>query len=191
MASVTSAPPAVMPRRRQTLIGTSLVAAAATMYLLTQLGAYLSARGLNREMWLAEHEVPLTQPNVMMFTLLLSVVTAQWAVWAIVRDVRSQAYLATAVTLLFGLAFLNQAWFLNITMGIPVDGLEGGTFYSVTSSHLVMMIGAILFFALMAFRALGGNFGSRYPDGITAAVVFWDVTVMLFSVIWIVVYVMK
>ena len=191
MAAVSAPPPAVVPRRRQTLIGTGLVAAASSMFLLSLVGRYLTQRSVHGDTWLADVDIPLTQPNVMMTTLLMSVVTAQWAHWAISRDIRSQAYLASGVTLLFGFAFLNQAWFLNLSLGLPVAALEGGAFWAVTSGHLVMVIAAVLFFALMAFRTLGGNFGSKYPDGVSAAVLFWHVTVALYAVIWIGVYVTK
>ncbi len=54
-----------------------------------------------------------------------------------------------------------------------------------------MLIGGLTFFALMTLRALGGSFSSRYPEGFSAATLFWHSTVALYTVVWLAVYVMK
>jgi heme/copper-type cytochrome/quinol oxidase subunit 3 len=128
---------------------------------------------------------------VILFTLLMSVVTAQWSTYAIARDDRPNAYLATGMTIMFGLAVVVQTWFLYDRVGITAKQLEGGVFYAVTAGHLAMVIAGTAFFALMLLRAVGGSFSSRYPEGFAAATLFWDVTVALYTVIWLAVYVMK
>jgi len=44
---------------------------------------------------------------------------------------------------------------------------------------------------LMGIRTLGGQFSSRLPDGVSAAALFWHVSVALYSVLWLAVYIMK
>jgi heme/copper-type cytochrome/quinol oxidase subunit 3 len=61
----------------------------------------------------------------------------------------------------------------------------------VTGGHLAMVGAAMVFLVLMAFRALGGNFSSRQPDGIAAAAVLWDAAVAVYAVIWFAVYIQK
>jgi cytochrome c oxidase subunit 3 len=54
-----------------------------------------------------------------------------------------------------------------------------------------MLVLAMLFVALMALRALGGQFTARQHDGITAAAVYWHAMVAVFALIWISIYVTK
>jgi len=54
-----------------------------------------------------------------------------------------------------------------------------------------MLGAALVFLALTGFRALGGSYSSRNSDAISAAGLFWHVTVALYAVIWLAVYIMK
>lgn len=179
------------PRRRELLFGTAFASAAVVMVLITLVGAYLNARGAAGADWLSKNDIPLTQPNMMMFTLVMSAVTMQWAVWSIDRDDRGHTYLALGVTLLFGAAYLNQASFLYGQVKMTMGQLEGPLFYATTGTHVAMVIAAMVFIVLMGFRALGGQFSSRQPDGIGAAAVFWHATVASFVLVWVAVYILK
>ena len=184
-------PPPVLPRRRQLLVGAALASVGCTMFLVTALGQYLAARGVAGEIWLSENVIPLAQPNVVLFTLLMSAVTVQWAVYAIARDDRGHTYLAIGMTLMFGLAVVVQTWFLFTRIGLGVGQAEGGLFYAVTGGHLAMVVGGLIFLALVGLRALGGSYSSTHPDGVSAAALFWHVTVGLYMVVWLAVYIMK
>ncbi len=184
-------PPPVLPRRRQLLFGSAFAAAACAMFLFTLVGQYLAARGASNGTWLSEHVIPLAQPNVILFSLLLSAVTVQWAVYSIARDDRGHTYLAIAMTLMFGLAAVVQTWFLFTLVGLGIDQAEGGLFYAVTGGHLAMVIAGLVFLALVGVRALGGSYSSTHPDGVSAAALFWHVTVGLYMVVWLAVYIMK
>lgn len=184
--------PAPIPRRRQLLFGASFASAGWAMLILTLLGTYLAVRSGDRTLWLNGKNIPLTQPNVQLGTLIMSSVMIQWAVHSIARDDRGHAYLALGITSLMGLAFLNQTWFLYTQTGIRLAAdKEGAVFYALTGTHLAMVACAVIFVALMSIRALGGSFSSRYPDGLSAAALFWHVTVALYTPIWLAVYIMK
>ena len=60
-----------------------------------------------------------------------------------------------------------------------------------TAGSLAMIVAGMIFIALMAFRALGGQFSSRQPDGIAAAAVFWYASCAVYAVVWVAVYIMK
>jgi cytochrome c oxidase subunit 3 len=64
-------------------------------------------------------------------------------------------------------------------------------FYAITTSHIVMVVVAMIFLGLMGFRALGGQFTSRQHDGISAAALFWHSTVAIYAIIWFAIYVTK
>jgi cytochrome c oxidase subunit 3 len=112
-------------------------------------------------------------------------------VWSISRDDRYHTYLALGVTLLLGIAFVNQTSFLYGEAGVTITQPEGPLFYAVTGGHLAMVIAGLIFIVLMGFRVLGGQYSSRQPDGIGAAAVFWYAAVALYVVIWFAVYVQK
>ncbi len=181
----------VLPRRRELLFGTGLVTAGVAMALVTLVGSYLATRDAAGAAWLVENDIPLTQPNMQLLTLGMSAVTMQWAVWSIGRDDRYHTYLALGVTILLGAAFVNQTSFLFSQAGVTMDQPEGPLFYAVTAGHLAMVVAGLIFIALMAFRALGGQFSSRQPDGISAAAVFWYACIGLYALIWFAVYVQK
>ncbi len=194
---IAAAPAPPVTRPRVLVVATGFVTAACTMYFLGLIGMYLSLRSAaisGREAWFPEAaKVPLTQPNVMMFTLLLSVVTVQWAVSAIKHDDRVNTYLALGVTLLLGFAYVNMAAYLYTVMGFDLSSTSKSAVlvYAITASHLVMVLGAMAFVVLMAFRALGGQFTSRQHDGISAAALFWHASVLVFFVIYLVIYITK
>lgn len=124
-------------------------------------------------------------------TLVLGSIFIQWAVWAIARNERGQAYLGLGLTLLMGAAFLNQTTFLWKTVGLRMAQQEGPTFYAATGAHFAIVGIAMAFIVLMGIRTLGGQFSSRLPDGVSAAALFWHVSVALYSVLWLAVYIMK
>jgi len=192
LATTSASPlPATTPRRRELLFGTAFATAGVAMVLISLVGNYIATRDLAGSAWLADNQIPLTQPNMQLLTLGMSVVTMQWAFWAIARDDRYHAYMALGVTLLLGLAFVNQTTFLYSEAGISITQPEGPLFYAVTGGHLAMVIAGLLFLVLMGFRTLGGQNSSRQPDGIGAVAVFWYATVALYAVIWFAVYVQK
>lgn len=180
-----------LPRRRELLFGTAFATAGVVAALVTLVGAYITTRDAAGVAWLADNAIPLTQPNMQLLTLGLSVVTMQWAVWSIARDDRPHAYLALGITILLGLAFVNQTTFLYSEAAVTIAQAEGPLFYAVTGGHLAMVLGGIAFMVLMAFRALGGQYSSRQPDGPAAAAVFWYAAVAMYALIWFAVYVQK
>jgi cytochrome c oxidase subunit 3 len=188
-ALVLTPPPA--SRRRELLFATAFVSAGVIMTMLTLVGVYLAARNALGETFLEGSKIPLTQGNVQMLTLVMSAITMQWAVYAISRDDRTHAYLALGVTLLLGLAFVNQSTFLFRQANVASSAPGGTLFYAVTGTNLAMIVAGLAFIVLMAFRALAGQFSSRQPDGISAAAVYWYACVAMYAVVWIAVYIMK
>ena len=191
LAPVATNLPATMPRRRELLFGTAFAAAGISMALLSLIGNYVATRDLAGASWLADNQLALTQPNMQLLTLGMSVVTMQWAVWSLTQDDRYHTYLAIGATLLLGLAFVNQTSFLYTEAGIAISQPEGPLFYAVTGGHLAMVVAGLMFIVLMGFRVLGGQYSSRQPDGLGAAAVFWYAAVSLYALVWFAVYVQK
>jgi cytochrome c oxidase subunit 3 len=63
--------------------------------------------------------------------------------------------------------------------------------YTITGAHLALLVIAMVFVALMAFRAFGGQFTARQHDGMSAAALFWHAQVVAFAFIWYAIYITK
>jgi heme/copper-type cytochrome/quinol oxidase subunit 3 len=179
------------------MVGTAFAIAAMLMAFAGLIGIYLEQRATSISSGLAwipdKVVIPLSQPNVMLFALLASAVTMQWAVYAVRRDDRPHAYLALGITLVFGFAVLNMAHYLYTVMGLDmsVASVTPVLIYTITGLHLVALLGAMVFAGLMAFRALGGQETSRHYDGLSAAAMFWHAQVVVFIAIWYAIYITK
>jgi cytochrome c oxidase subunit 3 len=195
--AINDAPDAPIARPRVLMVGTAFAIAAMLMAFAGLIGIYLTERTatiVSGNPWIPDGVViPLNQPNVILFALLSSSITVQWAVDAARRDDRQQAYLALGLTAVFGLAVINMAVYLYTVMGLDmsVASLAPVLIYAITGLHLLALAGAILFVGLMAFRALGGQYTSRQYDGLSAAAMFWHAQVLVFVVIWYAIYITK
>ncbi len=194
--SIESAPAPEPGRPRVTVIGAALLSAAAFMLIVGMLGIYLVLRAQLRAQggtWLPQGVIiPLTQTNTMLFTLLMSSATIQWAVAAIREDDRRHTYLALGVSLLFAFAFLNEAAYLYSIMGLNVAGnAQSVLIYTISGTQLVMTVVAMIAVVIVGFRSLGGQYTSQQHDAISAAALFWQVSVAAYVLIWFAIYVTK
>lgn len=195
MAAPALVPPALQ-RPRVLLVGTAFASVAAAMVIVAMVGNYLLERAAVVNAggtWLPDGaNLPLSQPNVIFFGLLGSSITIQWAVSAVRNDDRINSYLALGLTFLFGVGFVNMtAYFLAQSNLVAASDPQAVLILTLSGTHLVMMLAAMAFVALMGFRALAGGYDSRQYDGIAAAALFWHVMVAMYAIIWIAVYVTK
>jgi cytochrome c oxidase subunit 3 len=176
------------------LVGTAFAAAASVATFLGLLGVYLSVRtqhlAAGEEAWLPTGTtIPLSPGNMSMVTLAMSLVTVQWAVHAGAQRDRGHAYLALGITILFGVAHVTQLGFLFTQWELPLNGEGGGTYqaillFTIVGLHLAMVAAALIFLFLMLLRSLGGQFTGRDAEGLSAAALYWYVTVAVFAVLW-------
>lgn len=190
------APPAEPARPRLVLIGTSLTIVALAMLFAGMLGAYALQRGEFGEGWIPDGAgtIPLTPASMMLVTLAMSSITVQWVVWAISHDDRLNLYISSALTVILAAAFLNQAWFLYDAMGWEVAGehaVQAVLIYAISGTQILMLVVAIAFLVLMAFRALAGQYSARDHEGLTSAALFWHAAVVAYAVIWAAIYNIK
>ncbi|MFP3901459.1 MAG: heme-copper oxidase subunit III [Acidimicrobiia bacterium] len=187
---VVSGAPAPPPQRPRVLLaGAALASGAASMALLTLVAVYTRLRAdvvASGETWLPEGAViQLTPGNMQFFTLLLSAVTVAWAVRALHDDDRLHAYMALGITLVLGAAFINgAAYFWQQSMLGAADSVPGLLILTITGFHVAMVGAGMLFLAVMAFRALGGQLTGRGAEGMTAAALYWYVTTGAYAVVW-------
>ncbi|NNE72147.1 MAG: hypothetical protein HKN26_00620 [Acidimicrobiales bacterium] len=196
-ASVTSAPlPAAEPvRPRTVLVGTALACMGIAMYFVGVLSIYAAQRQQTLKAgneWIPHLTIELTPGVFMWFTALMSLVTMAWAVWSTKRDDKRHALMALGITALFGFAMVNQTVFYLNDMAFPIDtSVASLLLYVAVGSHMALMIGAVIFVGIMAFRSLTGQYSSHNADGIIAAAMVWLLMVGVYSAIWYIIYVTK
>lgn len=192
-------PPPVPSRSRLLTIGTALVSAVVSVGM----GSLLSLYVRTRAEWLAAGDgtwlprgvvIPLTQPNMIAMTMTLSLVTVLWSVSAMKNDDRPNTYIAIAISLVFGFAYVAQTAYLMTIMEMPIAGDAGARpplFYAVIGTHMVIMLAAMAYLAGMGLRSLGGNYSSRDVEGLQGAAMFWFVSVGLYYAMWYAIYITK
>jgi hypothetical protein len=89
------------------------------------------------------------------------------------------------------IAEITATSFIYAESNIPVRSTPGVLIYTVTGAHLAMMVIGLIYAAIMTFRTLGGEYQGRDREGITAAALFWYVTIAAYAVIWLAIYVTK
>ncbi len=185
-------------RPRLLFIGTALASAAVASGFGGLIGLYLAERAellSSGQDWLPQGvEIPLTQPNMMAFTLVFSVMTMYWAVTALKNDDRTNFSIALSMTTLFGIAYVAQTGYLLTIMNMPIRDDEFGRaplFYAIIGSHIVIMLAAVLYAVVMWLRTLGGEYSAKDVEGIRGAAMFWYVAVGLYLVLWYAIYITK
>jgi cytochrome c oxidase subunit 3 len=178
------------------LVGSAFAATASALVILSMLAAYLQLRSdrlANGVTALPDGVVlPLTPGTMGLVTLGMSAVTTAWLVHALRHDDRTHAYLALGLTLLLGAAFVNSTVYLYQQIAMPLTATgTSGLLYAVTGAHLVMIVVGLLFTTVMGFHALGGQLTGRDAEGMSAAALYWYVTVAVYTAVWYGVYITK
>jgi len=203
-------PAAVLPRRRNVQVGTAFGTAGMLMYFAGLFGIYLAERSThfaNQRLITGSNDpadwdgwipptarLELTAPTIMAWTLLISVVTMQWAVYSFKRNDRRHGLMALGVQLMFGIAVINQHVFQWNQMGLVADDTASRAaplIYAITISFVVALVAELIFLFIMAFRTLSGASTSQNVDGIASAAVVWYALTAVYFIIWILVFITK
>lgn len=196
VSPLVDAPPPPARRPRVLFIGSALGAAASALVVLSMLAAYLQVRADNLAAGLPALPegtvLPLTPGHMAMTTFVMSAITVAWAVYALRNGDRAHAYVALGLTLLLGAANIVETVYLYQQLALPVTSTPMGTLlYATTGTHLVMMIAGLVFIAVMAFQALGGQLSGRDAEGMTAAALYWYVVIAVYTALWYGIYITK
>jgi cytochrome c oxidase subunit 3 len=196
VSPLVTAPPAAPRRPRVLFVGAAFGAVASALVVLATLAVYLQVRAdflASGATTLPDDTLlPLTPGGMGMVTLSMSVITVAWAVWALRRNDRTHAYLALGVTLLLGVAFVNSTVYLYQQLALPLTAsATGGLLYIVTGAHLVMVVVGLVFVMVMGFQSLGGQLTGRDAEGMSAAALYWYVTVAVYTAIYYGIYITK
>ncbi len=187
LAQETPPPPAAPAAPRYALsVATGLAIAAATMLMGGLLGYYLALRQA-AETWPPQGVVI---PNVALVAtygaLLLSSLTAQWSVSALTSRDRRHLYLAIAMTVLLGGAFINGLTFCWARLALVAGtGFEyADIVYAITVTHLLLVVTAMVVYVLVGFRVLAGQASDRQRELVVCATAWWHFVVVVGLIVW-------
>ncbi len=183
-------------RPRAQLVGTGFACAACSMMMAGALGLYMARRHASGPHpghdWLDGLSVANPQLVYALLTLVASMVTAHWALWASRRRDTAHAWTAILTTIVLGLGFINMVMYGLNRMGLEIGAGEYQNLaFATTGLALTIVVIGLLYLGLMGLRSLGGSVGQQGSTALGAAVFFWDFAVLAWAVTWYTVYVVK
>jgi cytochrome c oxidase subunit 3 len=194
-------PPAPAPApRRQVFAGTAVAGAAATMLIGGQLAVWWRFReasplregsdGLVKA-WLPENvTIPGVPTNIMLVTMFVLCLMAQYAVYAAKRADRTNTALGLGIVMVMGLAVLNAQVFVYTQIELPIaEGAYASLFYAVTGTFVALLLGALAFTMVTAFRYLAGR--TSDTEIVSSLALFWYILTGIYTAVWFVIYVTK
>ncbi len=185
-----------LPSRPRTLVtGAVLGSIASVMFFAGLLAIYFSMRAdaiAWGSEWFPEGAIQLVPGGMNMATMSLSVITMAWAVRSVSLNDRIHAYLALGLTALLGVAMINQTVFYLNDIGLPVDYSKASTLlFTIVGAHMVMVAIGVIWNLLLLVRAFGGQDTRRHQDLVSALSIYWYAGVVIYSIIWIGIYIAK
>lgn len=187
------------PRPRLLLVGTALACVAGSMLFAGLLGEYLYARnasGGTTDKWLPSGTVmPDIATNIVLIGMIFALIMASWAVYAVRRGSRTDAYLALGLTAFFGLAVLNAQVYIWRQLKIGILKPKGQPFplffYGATGTLFAAILTGVVFAGVMAFRTAGGRSTPKDAEALSAHTLYWYFLTAATLAVWAVVYVNK
>jgi cytochrome c oxidase subunit 3 len=166
-------------------VATLLAGVAELMTIGALVAAYLNVRALASQ-WPAKGvDLDNYLGTMLLVTIALSMITAEWAVYSLRHGNRRQALSGLAITIGMGAAFLNLLWYLGTQLHFgPADNS-----YAVLAYALLIAVGTIaalgIGFLLVALaRTVGGQATAGEPAVVRAATWHWHAV----SVGWLLVF---
>ncbi len=186
-------------RSRNVLVGTSLGAGIFLMYFGGLFGIYISERAdflkTNPDSsWIpAGADIQLAAPTVALFTLFFSAATVQWAIYSTCRNDRRHALMALALTALFGVAVVNQMFFIISQAGLTIEGGSKAAplIYTILGSYITALVVALVFLLVAALRILSGESTAHNSQIVSSAAIFWDALIFVYFILWLIIFVTK
>lgn len=194
------AAPAPAPQR-QLFVGTALISSAIAMFFAGMIAIYLkfrdatpyfkNASNKSSHLWVPKGvEIPQVPSNIMMITMGFACVLITGAIVSAKQDNRTSTALMLFLSAIMAIATINAQALIYKRMAV---GLRSGTyevlFYTITGAFMVCLIGALVYSLTTAFRYLGGR--TTDHGVVISLATYWYVITVIFSVIWLVIYVTK
>ena len=173
--AVLALPSGATTRRPKLLTVTTMVAGVAGVMVFVGLAAaYFDVRSLSAAWPPKKVSLDNYLGVTLTITMLMSSVTAEWAVQAMKIGNRRHALTALALTPGFGLAFLNLVWYLVAHVGFgPGSHAFGALFYAFITATIVNVLFGMGFLLVALVRTFGHQVGPDEPSVARAATAYW------------------
>lgn len=176
MSEATLALPSGVTTRRANLltVATAVAGVASVMVFVGLAAAYFDVRSL-ASVW-PPKKVSLDNylGVTLTITMLMSSVTAEWAVQAMKIGNRRHALTALALTPGFGFAFLNLVWYLVANVGFgPGSHAFGALFYAFIAATIANVLLGMGFLLIALVRTFGHQVGPDDTSVARAATAYW------------------
>ncbi len=154
--------------------------------------AYLNVRALALR-WPAKGvHVDNYLGTTLTITLGLSLITAEWAVYALRHGNRRQTLSALAITTGFGAAFVNLLWYVGTQLHFgPADHSYGVLVYAQLVAVGVIAAIGIGFLLVAVARTVGGHATAGDPALVRAAAWHWHVVGGAWLLVFMAIYVLQ
>ena len=77
-------------------------------------------------------------------------------------------------------------------IGLPVDYSKASTLlFTIVGAHMIMVAIGVIWSLLLLVRAFGGQDTRRHQDLVSALSIYWYAGVVIYSIIWIGIYIAK
>ena len=154
--------------------------------------AYLNVRGLAGR-WPPKGASLDNYMGTMLFlTLMLSMITVEWGVYAVRHDNRRQGLSALALTVGFGFAFINLLWYVGTQLHFgPADHSYGVLVYALLIAPGVIAAIGIGFLVVAIARIVGGQVTPGNPEVVRAAAWHWHVVTGAWLLAFLALYILQ
>jgi heme/copper-type cytochrome/quinol oxidase subunit 3 len=177
---------------RLVTVATLLAGVAELMVVAALVASYLNVRALADRWPPRGVHVDNYLGTTLTITLGLSVITAEWAVYALRRGNRRQALSAAAVTIGLGVAFVNLLWYVGTQLHFgPGDHSYGTLVYAQLIAVGVIAALGIGYLLVATFRTLGDQVTAGRPDVLRAAAWHWHVVTGAWLLAFLAIYVLQ
>ena len=186
-------PPAGRNKPAHALSVAVLLAGVAELMTIGALvAAYLNVRGLALRWPPKGVALDNYLGTTLTITILMSVVTAEWSVYAVRHGNRRQSLSAQVLTLGFGAAFLNLLWYVGAKLGFgPADGSYAVLVYALLIAIGIVTAIGIGFLLVALARSVGGQVTPGDHTVARAAAFHWDVVAVGWLLVFLALYVLQ
>jgi heme/copper-type cytochrome/quinol oxidase subunit 3 len=162
------------------------------MVVAALVAAYLNVRGLAGRWPPKTVHVDNYLGTTLFLTLVLSIITIEWAVYALRRGNRRQALSATTVTIGLGVAFVNLLWYVGTQLHFgPADSTYAVLVYAQLIAVGVIAAIGIGFLLVALSRTIGGQVTAGQPAVLRAAAWHWHVVTGAWTLAFLAIYVLQ
>lgn len=193
MTTTLALPPAGRGRPKHVASIAALVAGTAELMVVGALvAAYLNVRAL-AAVWPPKGvDLDNYLGTTLFLTTALSMITAEWAVYALRHGNRRQSLSALALTVGLGAAFINLLWYVGTQLHFgPADNSYAVVVYALLIAVGIIAAVGVGFLLVALTRTVGGQVTASEPELLRAAAWHWHIVTVAWMLAFLALYLLQ